>query len=70
MTEIFTRMFYDPQPKVFSAFLETLVDVLEMNAEDMVDWLYTCLSRLLVKLSADLLGSIQARIYKALRTIW
>lgn len=69
VTEIFTRMFHDPNVKVFNIFLETLVDVLEVHSEDMVDWLYTCLSRLLVKLTSDLLGSIQARIHKALKAV-
>lgn len=63
-------MFYEPKSKVFSTFLETLVEVIEVHAEEMNDWLYACLSRLLIKLAADLLGSVQARIHKALEAIW
>lgn len=69
VTDIFTRMFHEPKSKVFSTFLETLVEVIEVHAEEMNDWLYACLSRLLIKLAADLLGSVQARIHKALQAI-
>lgn len=69
VTEIFTRMFHDPNSKVFTAFLETLVDVIEVHGEEMNAWLYTCLSRLLAKLAGDVLGSVQTKIHKALQAI-
>lgn len=65
--EIFTRMFADPHSKrVFSMFLETLVDFIIIHKEDLQDWLFVLLTQLLKKMGADLLGSVQAKVQKAL----
>ncbi|XP_069791014.1 CLIP-associating protein 1a isoform X6 [Narcine bancroftii] len=66
LCEIFTRMFADPHSKVFSMFLETLVDFIIIHKEDLQDWLFVLLTQLLKKMGADLLGSVQAKIQKAL----
>ncbi|XP_030210316.1 CLIP-associating protein 1-B isoform X5 [Gadus morhua] len=66
LCEIFTRMFADPHSKVFSMFLETLVDFLSLHHEDLQDWLFVLLTQLLKKMGADLLGSVQAKVQKAL----
>ncbi|CAH1773834.1 unnamed protein product [Owenia fusiformis] len=66
VTEIFTRMFHDPHGKVFSMFLETLVDFLSVHRQDLNDWLYILLTRLLNKMGSDMLGSIQMKVLKAL----
>ncbi|XP_019629941.1 PREDICTED: CLIP-associating protein 1-B-like isoform X13 [Branchiostoma belcheri] len=68
VTELFNRMFADPHGKVFSLFLETLVDLLMVHKADLTDWLYVLLTQLLKKLGADLLGSVQAKVQKALDT--
>ncbi|XP_061745705.1 CLIP-associating protein 1-like isoform X6 [Nerophis ophidion] len=66
LCEIFTRMFADPHSKVFSMFLETLVDFIVVHREDLLDWLFVLLTQLLKKMGADLLGSVQAKVQKAL----
>ncbi|XP_072532296.1 CLIP-associating protein 2 isoform X13 [Salminus brasiliensis] len=66
LCEIFTRMFADPHSKVFSMFLETLVDFIVVHKEDLQDWLFVLLTQLLKKMGADLLGSVQAKVQKAL----
>nr|XP_020462243.1 CLIP-associating protein 1 isoform X6 [Monopterus albus] len=67
LCEIFTRMFADPHSKrVFSMFLETLVDFITVHKEDLQDWLFVLLTQLLKKMGADLLGSVQAKVQKAL----
>uniref|UniRef100_A0A8B9M1I0 Cytoplasmic linker associated protein 1a n=1 Tax=Astyanax mexicanus TaxID=7994 RepID=A0A8B9M1I0_ASTMX len=66
LCEIFTRMFADPHSKVFSMFLETLVDFITVHREDLQDWLFVLLTQLLKKMGADLLGSVQLKVQKAL----
>nr|XP_042716219.1 CLIP-associating protein 2 isoform X36 [Chrysemys picta bellii] len=51
---------------VFSMFLETLVDFIQVHKEDLQDWLFVLLTQLLKKMGADLLGSVQAKVQKAL----
>ncbi|XP_051520211.1 CLIP-associating protein 2-like isoform X14 [Myxocyprinus asiaticus] len=52
--------------KVFSMFLETLVDFIVVHKDDLQDWLFVLLTQLLKKMGADLLGSVQAKVQKAL----
>uniref|UniRef100_A0A9J8CUR0 Cytoplasmic linker associated protein 1 n=1 Tax=Cyprinus carpio carpio TaxID=630221 RepID=A0A9J8CUR0_CYPCA len=66
LCEIFTRMFADPHSKVFSLFLETLLDFITLHREDLQDWLFVLLTQLLKKMGADLLGSVQAKVQQAL----
>ncbi|XP_041867300.1 CLIP-associating protein 2 isoform X20 [Melanotaenia boesemani] len=67
LCEIFTRMFADPHSKrVFSMFLETLVDFILVHKDDLQDWLFVLLTQLLKKMGADLLGSVQAKVQRAL----
>uniref|UniRef100_A0A8C5DJF1 TOG domain-containing protein n=1 Tax=Gouania willdenowi TaxID=441366 RepID=A0A8C5DJF1_GOUWI len=66
LCEIFTRMFADPHSKVFSMFLETLVDFILVHRDDLQDWLFVLLTQLLKKMGADLLGSVQAKVQRAL----
>lgn len=47
-------------------FLETLVDFVLVHREDLQDWLFVLLTQLLKKMGADLLGSVQAKVQKAL----
>lgn len=66
VTEIFTKMFMDAQTKVFTMFLDTLMDLIMVHKADLGDWLYVLLTRLLNKLGSDLLGSVQTKIHKTL----
>jgi CLIP-associating protein 1/2 len=52
--------------QVFSMFLETLVDFIIIHKDDLQDWLFVLLTQLLKKMGADLLGSVQAKVQKAL----
>ncbi|XP_061111089.1 CLIP-associating protein 2 [Conger conger] len=52
--------------KVFSMFLETLVDFIHVHKEDLQDWLFVLLTQLLKKMGADLLGSVQSKVQRAL----
>lgn len=52
--------------QVFSMFLETLVDFIGVHKDDLQDWLFVLLTQLLKKMGADLLGSVQAKVQKAL----
>uniref|UniRef100_A0A2K5SCQ0 Cytoplasmic linker associated protein 1 n=1 Tax=Cebus imitator TaxID=2715852 RepID=A0A2K5SCQ0_CEBIM len=47
-------------------FLETLVDFIIIHKDDLQDWLFVLLTQLLKKMGADLLGSMQAKVQKAL----
>ncbi|XP_034950078.1 CLIP-associating protein 1-A isoform X2 [Chelonus insularis] len=66
VTDIFTKMFMDSHTKVFSLFLDTLHELISTHYEDLGDWLYVLCTRLLTKLGADLLGSIQTKINRTL----
>jgi CLIP-associating protein 1/2 len=70
MTEMFTRMFHDPSPKVFGIFLETIPRFVQTHAADVSsDWLFVCLSRLLGRLASEQLSSIIGRVSKALKAV-
>ena len=66
VVEIFTRMFHDPHPKVFSQFIETFVDFIIGHSCDLIDWFPTCLNRLLNKSGSDVLGNLQDKLVSAL----
>ncbi|GAB5575586.1 CLIP-associating protein 1 isoform X10 [Prionailurus iriomotensis] len=57
---------WNSQQRVFSMFLETLVDFIIIHKDDLQDWLFVLLTQLLKKMGADLLGSVQAKVQKAL----
>lgn len=69
VTEIFARMFYDPQSKVFSVFAETVVDFVGVHADDLSHWLPILLPRLFLKLVSDLRGSIHTKVQQALQAV-
>ena len=50
-------------------FLETLIELLAIHRSDLHDWLYICLTRLLNKMGADVLGSVQVKIQRALEAV-
>ena len=52
--------------QVFSLFLDALTLLIETHKDDLHENLYFLMSRLLNKLGADLLGSVQAKTLKTL----
>ncbi|XP_038058526.1 CLIP-associating protein 1-like isoform X3 [Patiria miniata] len=67
--DIFTRMFADAHSKVFSLFLETLVEFVIVHKSDLSDWLFVLMTRLLMKMGADLLGSVLHKVQRALDVV-
>uniref|UniRef100_A0A673I2Q0 CLIP-associating protein 1-B-like n=1 Tax=Sinocyclocheilus rhinocerous TaxID=307959 RepID=A0A673I2Q0_9TELE len=71
LCEIFTRMFADPHSKVtfhhLHSFTVSLNHAYVFHTEcDLQDWLFILLTQLLKKMGADLLGSVQAKVQRAL----
>ncbi|XP_048781373.2 CLIP-associating protein 2-like isoform X30 [Ostrea edulis] len=64
--EVFNRMFHDPQSKVLSLFLDTLVDLIQVHNQDLTNQMFPFLTRLLNKSGQDMLGSVQNRVQRAL----
>ncbi|CAF1603182.1 unnamed protein product [Adineta ricciae] len=65
ITELLTKRFYDPHSQVFTAFLDVLPEFITAYKRELNEWLYTLLTRLLIRLGApDLLDSV----YKKLKT--
>lgn len=54
---------------MFSLFLETLVDLMGVHSQELHDWLYICLTRLINKMGSDMLGSVQAKVQRALEVV-
>ncbi len=50
-------------------FLETLIDFVAVHRNDLHDWLYVLLTRLLNKMGSDMLGSVQAKVQRALEAV-
>ena len=58
-------MFMDAHTKVFTLFLDTLIELVVAHKADLGDWLHILLTRLLNKLGGDLLGSIIQKINRS-----
>ncbi|XP_063953371.1 CLIP-associating protein 1-like isoform X6 [Lytechinus pictus] len=69
ITELFTRMFADPQSKTFSLFLETLGEFIIVHKTELLDWLFVLITRLLQKMGSDLLGSILNKVQRTLEIV-
>ncbi|XP_033624853.1 CLIP-associating protein 1-like isoform X4 [Asterias rubens] len=67
--DIFTRMFADAHSKVFSLFLETVVEFVIVHKSELSDWLFILMTRLLLKMGADLLGSVLHKVQRALDVV-
>ena len=59
-------MFHDPHGKVFTIFLDTLASLVQSHYQDLQFWMYTCLTRLLSKIGADVFGSTHAKLMNTL----
>ena len=50
-------------------FLETLIDFVAVHRNELHDGLYVLLTRLLNKMGSDMLGSVQAKVQRALEAV-
>ncbi|CAG2101182.1 unnamed protein product [Medioppia subpectinata] len=64
ITDIFTKMLLDPHTKTFTLFLGILNDLILIYKHELNSWLYILITRLMLKIGSDTLGSIQSRILK------
>lgn len=68
--DLFRKMFMDPHIKVYSLFLDTVNELILAHSNDLHDWLFILLTRLLNKLGTDLLVSMNNKIWKTLQLIY
>ncbi|KAL0859319.1 hypothetical protein ABMA27_011121 [Loxostege sticticalis] len=69
LTELLNKMFVDAHTKVFSLLLDAVCELLLVHWQQLKDWLYQLVFRLLMKLGTDILGSVQSKIMKTLDVI-
>ena len=50
-------------------FLEVLLDLISVHRNELIDWLYILLTRLLNKLGGEMLGSVQAKHQRVLEAV-
>lgn len=62
-------MISDPTTKAFSLFLDTLHDFIAVHKLELGSWLYTLLTRLLAKMSVDLVPSVQAKLERCFQLV-
>ena len=68
LCELFARLFHDQHVKVLAVLLDTLNDFVRRYKSELREWLYTLLTRLLAKLGAESLNSIQHKLCMCLET--
>jgi CLIP-associating protein 1/2 len=69
--EVFRRMLVDAHIKVFSVFLDVLCLFISQYKDDLEDWLFKILLRLLHKKGTDMLSSVQRKltnVFEVIRT--
>nr|XP_032525396.1 CLIP-associating protein isoform X1 [Danaus plexippus plexippus]XP_032525397.1 CLIP-associating protein isoform X1 [Danaus plexippus plexippus]XP_032525398.1 CLIP-associating protein isoform X1 [Danaus plexippus plexippus]XP_032525399.1 CLIP-associating protein isoform X1 [Danaus plexippus plexippus]XP_032525400.1 CLIP-associating protein isoform X1 [Danaus plexippus plexippus] len=69
LTDLLNKMFVDAHTKVFSLLLDAVCELLLVHWQQLRDWLYQLMFRLLMKLGTDILGSVQSKIMKTLDVI-
>ncbi|KAI0224462.1 CLIP-associating protein 1-B [Lamellibrachia satsuma] len=70
LSEVFTFIFLDPNERVYAMFVDTLAMLIEKHSQDLGGWLYMCLTRLLTKLSTDMMmNNLKSRVQKTLNTM-
>lgn len=62
-------MFVDPHTKVFGLFLDVVGVLINTHSDQLHDWLYLLITRLLNKLGGDLLGSVQTKVLRILEQV-
>lgn len=70
LTELLTKRFYDPHSQVFTAFLDVLPEFISAYKRELNEWLYTLLTRVLIRLGApDLLDSAYKKLKSCLSMV-
>lgn len=64
--ETFNRYFAEPNSKMYSLFLDVLSEFLVQYKNDLKDWLFVLLTRLIQRVSTDILPSAQTKIARVL----
>ncbi|KRZ79085.1 CLIP-associating protein 1-A [Trichinella papuae] len=67
--DLFARLFVDPHHKMFTVFLDTVIEFLQAHGSDIQDWLFVLLCRLLSKQSNELLPSVQSKLLKTMDVV-
>ena len=67
--EIFSRLFSDQHTKVFSIFLDTLSIFISMYRDEIRDWLFVLLTRLIIKQGGENLSTVSKKIITCLETV-
>ncbi|KAL1232591.1 CLIP-associating protein [Trichinella spiralis] len=67
--DLFARLFVDPHHKMFTVFLDTVIEFLQAHGSDIQDWLFVLLCRLLSKQSNELLPSVQSKLLKTMEVV-
>jgi CLIP-associating protein 1/2 len=69
-TELLTKRFFDPHSQVFNTFLDILPEFISVYKRELNEWLYTLLTRLLIRLGApDLLDSVYKKLEMCLSIV-
>lgn len=67
MTELLTKRFYESNSQVLTTFLEVLPEFINAYKRDLNEWLYTLLTRLLMRMgAADILESTYKKLKSCL----
>ncbi|KAG1714573.1 CLIP-associating protein 1 [Nymphon striatum] len=69
VTDLLTRMFMDPNNKIFNLFLDVLNEVIMAHKRELHHWLYALLTRLINKLGTDPVPSVQTKLYRTMDII-
>lgn len=65
-TNSFRSFWFSKQQQLYSMFLDVLSEFLVQYKNDLLDWLFILLTRLLQRLSTDILQSSQTKIARVL----
>jgi hypothetical protein len=69
ITELCNRLFVEPHSKVFRLYLDFLGDFVGIHSEELQDWLFVLLLRLLHKLGTEIRGSLSKLVAKTVKTV-
>ncbi|XP_065684117.1 CLIP-associating protein 1 isoform X4 [Hydra vulgaris] len=69
LKETLNRYFAEPNSKIYSTFLSVLSEFVVQYKRDLKDWLFILLTRLLQRISTDILSSSQKKIARVLDVV-
>ncbi|CAM1312763.1 CLASP1 (predicted) [Pycnogonum litorale] len=64
VTDLLTRMFMDPNNKIFNLFLDVLNDMIIVHKHELHHWVHALLTRLINKIGMDPVPSILSKLFK------